>query len=154
MVSIEYSEALSEINDILNHLDTNVLNKIPQKFKNFVNNNKSNSYKPIFDHSKKLNELPLKDKTRAILSVIYMNFLCNEEQKKEYKKRLKENSIKKEKEVREKFNTDNLFSNKVQKKTIIEEQQTVDNIVAMTEYKDGIFTKIINKIKRLFHINN
>ena len=29
MVSIEYSEALSEINDILNHLDTNVLNKIP-----------------------------------------------------------------------------------------------------------------------------
>ena len=83
-----------------------------------------------------------------------MNFLCNEEQKKEYKKRLKENSIKKEKEVREKFNTDNLFSNKVQKKTIIEEQQTVDNIVAMTEYKDGIFTKIINKIKRLFHINN
>lgn len=154
MVSIEYSEALSEINDILNHLDTNVLNKIPQKFKNFVNNNKSNSYKPIFDHSKKLNELPLKDKTRAILSVIYMNFLCNEEQKKEYKKRLKENSIKKEKEVREKFNTDNLFNNKVQKKTIIEEQQTVDNIVAMTEYKDGIFTKIINKIKRLFHINN
>ena len=111
MISVEYSEALSEIDDIFIHLDSNVLAKIPQKFKEFVINNKSTTYKPTFDYSKKLNELELKDNTKAILSVIYMNFLCNEEQKIEYKKRLKENSIKKEQEIREIYDTDNLFKN-------------------------------------------
>lgn len=152
MVSIEYSEALSEIDDIFNHLDIEVLSKIPKKFKEFVSNNKSNTYKPAFNHSLKLNELPLRKKTRAILSLIYFNFLCNEEQKMEYKKRIKENSIKREQEIKEKYNTDNLFKKKVLETKIQEEQQNIDNTVAMTEYKEGIFTKIINKIKRLIHI--
>lgn len=116
MVSVEYSEALSEIYEIFKNLDTNVLNKIPQKFKEFVNNNKSSTYKPTFDYNKNLNELSLKRKTKAILSVIYMNFLCSDEQKIEYKKTLKENLLKKEQELKEKYNPDNLFKNKKHKK--------------------------------------
>ena len=112
MVSIEYSEALSEIDDILNHLNKDLIDKIPQKFKKFVSSNKSKTYKPVFDHTKSLKDLHLKEKTVFILSVIYMNFLCDEESKKEYIKTLKNNSIKKEEERRKKYNPDNLFKNR------------------------------------------
>lgn len=116
MVSIEYGEALSEIDDILRHLDSNALNKIPQKFKEFVNNNKSKTYIPAFNHSKSLKELQLKEKTREILSLIYLNFLCSNEEKIKYSKKLKHNKIEKEKILREKFNPDNIFKkNKKQK---------------------------------------
>ncbi len=112
MVSIEYSEALSEIDDIFKHLNTDILNKIPQKFKDYVSNNKSKTYNPKFDHTKKLTELQLKEKTVLLLSVVYMNFLCDEESKKRYVEKLKDNSIKKEQERREKYNPDNLFKNR------------------------------------------
>ncbi len=148
MVSVEYSEALSEIDDIFKHLDNDVMNKIPQKFKNFVSSNKSKTYNPTFDHSKRLNELPLKDKTRAILSVIYMNFLCNEEEKKAYTQKLNENSAKREQELKEKYNPDNLFKNKPQE--IKKEQQVTENVVAITEYKEGFFTKLFNSLKMFF----
>ena len=144
MINVEYSEALSEIDDILNHLDVDVLNRIPEKFKTFVKDNKSKKYNPSFDHSKKLNELPMRDKTRAILSVIYMNFLCNEEEKVEYAKKLKDNSLKKEKELRENYNTDNLFKRKTQK--IDAKPQSTENTVKIKKCKDNILQKFINII--------
>ena len=112
MVSIDYREALSEIDDILNHLDVSILEKIPLKFKDFVRLNKSKTYIPNFYHNKKLSELPIKEKTRRILAVIYMNFLCNENEKKEYIKVLKENEINKQKYLRIKYNPNDLFKRK------------------------------------------
>ena len=148
MVSVEYSEALSEIDDIMNHFDPDLLKRIPQKFKDFVRINKSKTYNPEFDHSKRLNELPLKEKTKAILSVIYMNFLCNEEEKIEYTKKLKENSLKREEELKEKYNPNDIFKKKTHE--IKEETQTAENTVAITQYKEGFLKKIFNKIKQIF----
>ena len=150
MLSIEYSEALSEIDDIFEHLDIELLNKIPQKFKNFVSSNKSKTYKPNLDHSKKINEINLREKTKEILSVIYMNFLCDDAQKSEYIKKLRENSIKKERELQAKYSPNDIFQNN--RKDIQIEQNILSSTVAMIEHKNNLFTKIINKIKSLFII--
>lgn len=116
MVNRDYREALSEIDDILNYLDESVVEKIPFKFKEFVRLNKSKTYMPKFNHNKKLSELPIKDKTRRMLAVIYMNFLCNEEEKRKFLITLKENEIRKQKELREKYNPDDLFKRKETRK--------------------------------------
>lgn len=150
MVSVEYAEALSEIDDIFNHLDIELLKKIPQKFKKFVSNNKSKDYLPAFDHSQKLNELPLHKKTKSILAMIYMNFLCNEEEKIEYTKMLKENSIRKEQEIKREYNNENIFKDKPQK--IKEEPKVMEDSTSMIEYKVGFFSNIINRIKKAFNI--
>ena len=51
----------------------------------------------------------------------------------------------------EKYNSDNIFKKHNQK------QELAENVVAtnmtMVEYKEPLFKKIINAIKRFFHIN-
>ena len=58
---------------------------------------------------------------------------------------LQENENKYQKELREKYNPDNLLKNKSSHTT-----QTVENSVAMVEYKESIFAKIKNWFKRTF----
>lgn len=111
-ISEEYREALSELDEILNHSSSEVLNKIPKKFRNYVRENKSNYYVPRFDHSKRLSQLPLMDKTKELIAIIYMNFLRNEGQEVDYTRILNNNSIKKELELGETYILDNKAENK------------------------------------------
>ena len=150
MVSIELSEGISETLDILNHMSVSDVSKISNKFMNFLEKNKSKDYVPNLDHSKKLYEMNLKEKTKAILATIYLNYWCNDEQKEEYKKILKENEAKYQKELRDKYDPNNIFKKSNMKTTI--EENTIEEKLSITEYKESIFKKIINKIKSILHI--
>lgn len=147
MVNVEFSEGISETLDILNHLDKVYTDKIPEKFKNFLDKNKSSSYIPKLDHSKKINEMNLKESTKDILTTIYIKYWATAEERSKYTKLLIENEKKYQEELRKKYNIDDLFKNK---KTKVE---TVENAVAMIEYKKSILTKIKSWFKRIFLIN-
>lgn len=112
MVSTEFSEGISEVLDIFNHMDKTYTDRIPKKFKEFLEKNKSHSYVPNLDHSKKINEMNLKGKTKNILAAIYMNYWCSDEKKSNYAKVLKNNEEKYQEQLRKKYNPDNLFGNK------------------------------------------
>ncbi len=146
MVSVEYSEAIAETLDILKHTRKEDVDKIPSKFMDYLKENASKTYKPELDHTKKIKDMQLKRKTKAILAIIYKKFWCDSEKKKEFDNTLKNNEIEYQKELREKYNPDNLFKNKVS------QVETVDNSVAMVEYKESIFKRFINKIKSIFRI--
>lgn len=147
MVSIEFSEGITETLDILDHMNVSDVSKISKKFMDFLERNKSKDYVPNLDHSKKLYEMNLKEKTKAILATIYLNYWCNDVQKEEYKKILKENEVKYQKELREKYSTDNIFKkNNIESK----EESVIQDNVAIMEYKESVFKKIINKIKKIF----
>ena len=83
MANIEYSEAIVEVLEILEYSDDNILEKIPKKLIKFWERNKSKTYKPNLDHNKSIIEMNLKDKTKSILSMIYLNYLCNDAEAKE-----------------------------------------------------------------------
>ena len=83
MANIEYSEAIVEVLEILEYSDDNILEKIPKKLIKFWERNKSKTYKPNLDHNKSISEMNLKDKTKSILSMIYLNYLCNDAEVKE-----------------------------------------------------------------------
>ena len=60
-----------------------------------------------------------------------------------------ENEKQYQKEIREVYNSDNLFKNR-NKNSDISEVNEVENTVTMVEYKESFISRIINKIKQLF----
>lgn len=151
MISTEYSEAIVEVLDILQYSDDYIVGKIPKKLIEFWERNKSTTYKPNLDHSKPINEMNLKDKTKSLITMIYLNYLCDETQKKNTQLILKNNEEKYQKELREKYNPDNIFNrNQGINKEIEGDTETKENI-QMIEYKESIFRKIINKILKFFN---
>ena len=145
MVSIEFRESISEVLDILNHMDKIYTDKIPKKFKEFLNKNRLENYIPNIDHSKKLNEINLKPTTKDILAVIYINYWCTDEEKIDYIKQLNENQKKYQEELIKKYNPNNIFKKgkEIQENDIKEE-------LAIATHKETIYKKIINKIKSFF----
>ena len=78
-----YREAFTEVNEILKYLSEDLLKKIPKEFIDNIKENMSTSYVLKYDNTKGINEQNLKQETRAILSVIYRDYICDEETKKE-----------------------------------------------------------------------
>ena len=146
MVSTGYSEAFVEVLAILDNTPREEKKGIPQKFIDFLKENASQTYKVTFDKNKEIKDLNLKKETKGVLSVIYYNYLCPQDKKQDYIDLLNNNQIKFDEEIREKYNPDNIFNN-----TTVPSHEPVKEEVAMTEYKESLITKIINKIKAIFH---
>ncbi len=108
-MTIEYKNALAEVDMILKIIQKNMLNKIPNSFLKFVEQKKSKSYVPNLDMKLSLNEQNLLKETRAILSLIYRSYLCDSNESKKLKI---DDSIDlriKEIELNEKFSYKNIF---------------------------------------------
>lgn len=145
MISKEYSEAAVEVLDILNHTDEKMVQKIPSKFIDFLKENSSKEYVSNLDHSKKIRDMELKPKTEAILGLIYLKYWADEEGKKKFEQKIKENEEFLANELNNDFNKE-VFVNKE-----IETVSEAENINLPKEYEHvGIVAKIINIIKRIF----
>lgn len=138
-----YMDAFSEVNAILNIMPSNLFNKIPLKFRQMISEYKNNSYNPRIEEP--VENFELKDETKIILSLIYRDFLCSNEEKERLKARDAQKLQEEEEQLREKYNPDNIFNNR---KT--ENVETVAEPVAMIEYRESFFSRIINKIKNIF----
>ena len=150
--SEEYKIATTEVLSILEYLPQSDVDKIPNKFKEFLKENSLPTYKPNFDYSLGLDKIKLKHKTKLLLAMIYMNYICSEEEKLEYNKTLCHNEETYQKYLREKYNPDNIF-----KKTDIQESNTVEIVkdnsnTALIEYKETFFMKFKNFIFKILHI--
>ncbi len=91
----------------------------------------------------------LKSKTKSIITMIYLNYLCEDAEKKKINLILKDNEKKYQEELKEKYNTDNLL--KKHYKLPKTDENKVINSVSLKKYKEPIFKIIINMIKRIFH---
>ena len=154
MFELEYGEAAVEVLDILDNTNKSDVAKIPTSFIKFLVDNASEDYRVNLDHSKLISEMNLKEKTKEILGVIYINWWCDKKDKENYTKQIKELEVKRQEEIKEKYNPNKIFENKnkVQEYTNATKVDTVQNeAVAMIEYKESIFKKIWNKILNFFN---
>ena len=120
----------------------NLLNKIPSRFKEFVKSEKSKEFFPNIKEP--IENCELREETIIILALIYRDFLCNENEKKELKERDAEELKKIEKEIREKYNPEDIF--KKEEKNEDNHQET-----GMIKYKEQSFIKrLFEKIKNIF----
>ena len=150
MANIEYSEVIVEVLEILEYSDDNILEKIPKKLIKFWKRNKSKTYKPNLDHDKSISEMNLKDKTKSILSMIYLNYLCNDEESKKIKSIINHNEEIYQTELVKNYNSQYLEKEQNISNTI--NKNTKSTSITIIENKELIFKKIINRIKRFFNI--
>ena len=84
--------AVSEVYEILMHMDKEDQNKIPEKAMKFLNDNRYRDYKSIIDYSKSLSEQKISKETLSLLTAYYlMGFCKTDAEKMEVIKILKEN---------------------------------------------------------------
>ena len=148
MISEKYRIAVSETLDILKHTNKQDVDKISPRFIKFLNENQYPNYKSNLDHNKEIKDMNLSKETLGILGIIYRKFWCNDEQRQSFDKALIKNQIKHEKELREKYNPEDLFK-KEEGQTDKESKITSQNEIATINHKNTLFSKIIMKIKTI-----
>lgn len=138
----------NETYDIICHLDKNLYNKIPKNFLELIKRNVEPDYKVNIDYSKSINNQNLQRDTRVLLSLIYRDYLCSQEEKD----RLIQNDkiqLNNEKEQQHSFN--NLFKDNVEK-TEIEKKELYNAETQIIKYRESsFFTNFINKLKAFFY---
>ena len=141
--------AYSEVDKILSFMEFEYVEKVPKKLRELFKNEKSKDYNPNIDKNIPLNEQNLERKTYAILAMLDLYYWCNnEEEKKELLQAYSNNDKKRQEELREKYNPDNIFKNRVKE---LEQEKIAKDVAALVEYKEENFIKkLINRIKRFF----
>lgn len=142
----ELLKAYAEVDVILSYMKNTYVEKIPKKMRELFKNEKLQGYEPNINPKIPLDEQNLQRKTYAILAMLNLNYWCKDEnEKKELIAIYAENDKKREAELREKYNPDNLF-----KKKELQEENVEQN-TALIEYRESnLLKRIINKIMSFF----
>ena len=133
-----YEEAVTEVLDILNHTRIEDIKKISPKFIEYLKQHSSKTYIPNLDHTLKLKDMDLKPKTKALIGLIYRDYFCDENQKKEYDKKIFEAELEYQKELQAKYNSDNLFKNKT-----LKEPELIPTTTFLENKKQNVFPQIL-----------
>ena len=143
MINTEYKIAYSEVLEILKYISKEEFNKVPQDMLEMFKTNASYENQFIYDPNKTLQEQNVSETARAIIAILYRDYWATENQKQ---KILNKQNLDREKMKEEMYSPDNIFL----KHNIQHKENSTTNEIAMVEYKESIFTKIINWFKRNF----
>lgn len=149
----EYRIAFTEVNEIMKLMPIELINKIPSKFREMIEEEKDNNYIP--DIKEPIEKCKLKNETIIILGLIYRDFLCSQdERKKLQEKDVRElQKVKKDiEEMREKYNPDDIFKKKNQN-NMEESNAKEENTSMVVVQEEKWYEKIFNLIKRIFKRN-
>lgn len=136
-------QAYSEVYAILNLMSLNMINKIPEKILENIENKRDKEQVLEIDN---MEEYHPSEQANKLLAVIYKNYFATDEEKSIIKSKEKILYERQQGELREKYNPDDLFKNK-EIKTKTEE---IENIVSIIPYKETFFTKVKNWFKNIF----
>lgn len=156
MMEKERKEAYVEVLEILKNMDKTQVSKVPLELREFFERNASKEYEFHIDKNSSLKEYKLKESTINILAMLNVNYWCEkEEHKKELLKKYHENDLIREKELREKYSTDNLFK-RDNKNSYVQERNEIF-IMPIAYEKDKwykqIYINILKFIKQIFNKN-
>ena len=143
----EINKSFTEVLDVINHMEEKLYVKIPKEFIKLITENRDKNYEITIDYSRGINESNLLKETRVILSLIYRNYICSEEERE--KLFLEDKEVqKRHKEELNKIYAVN-FKRKVQNKE--KDEKHLENIKKqMVKYKkESLLQKGLNMILNL-----
>lgn len=147
-----YNKALVELNEIIKHMDADLQNKIPEELKEEFIRKADKEYVFYYDEDMPLEEQDIMPETQGLLSVIYSNYLCQEEEKEKWKAYDKFYKQKLEEKKQNTSNVKEIFPRKAEH--MIKEPSNVKEATISKEIvvikKKNIFLKILEKIKLWF----
>ena len=141
---MEYEKCLVEVDEVLNHLSKEELNKIPEDVLKNIKKHKDKEYMWKYDESKQLEEQKFDRNTIVILSYINMEYLLSKEQKDLMEKIHELNEQNFANEIQEKYDSKDLFKNKNKTNINVENE----NAIAKLE-NNKWYNKIFSFINRL-----
>lgn len=145
MIDNVYTNAFTEIYYILQNTEEQLLNKIPNKFMQFIQNNMNKSYNFKIQKDIPIDEQSLLKETEAILSLIYRSYWATNEEKiaiinNDKQEFLEGNENQKFKDIYE------VFEHRKNINTV-----TIDNNLMIIP-KENFIKKLLNKIKSVFKL--
>ena len=141
MIETTYNNALYEVYEIISYLSEESKSKIPRKLIEYIEENKSNNYNFELDTTALLEEQKLLPETEAFITIIYRDYLCNDESKiKELNEMINKNDLLHEEILNEKNNK--LFDNK--------NKREIKTSLPVKIEKENFWMRIINFIKSRF----
>ena len=146
-MNIKTKEIYSEVYQVLNLLGNEYIDKLPKSLFNMLEEKRNINYEPKYTDDLPLNKQNIKKETLSIIALLHLNYWCeNANEKNELNQMFKNNEDRYQDELRKKYNPDNIFKKHIQENIIKKE-------VALVEYKEPIFRRLINTIKNIFHMN-
>ena len=133
-------DTFSEITEIFKYLDDSLLEKIPKDVRDKIISNRNEEYIFKYDKTKTLEEQPIKEETKNLLAMLYIEYCCDDDEKKQIIEKCEQNNILEE----QKYKYEGLFESKVKDN---EEKEELNLIV---HKKENFLAKLIRIIKSLF----
>lgn len=145
-MNVQYMEAFAEIDVIFKLMPKELLDRIPLSFRNLISNKKLVNDKMNIKTDIPIEKQELKKETKAILSLIYRTYLVSPEEKEKLKLEDMQELKRVEKEIKEKYNPDNIFK-KNNTNVVLENEisQLPTNYSNLKWYQ-----RLYNKILKLF----
>lgn len=149
MENVEYAIAYKEVFEILKYIPNADYNKIPKEKIELYKTMQDKNYNFKYDPSKTLDEQNVSKRAKAIIGLLFRDYWATDIQREKILAKQKYERQRIEEEKAQNYQYEDLF-----KKNRTEIQQTevkadVEN-VSLVEYKESVFTKILNKIKSIF----
>lgn len=138
-----YKDSFKEVDTILNVLSEDIINKIPEKIRYIISEQKNDNY----DFNLRDNR-PLKRETLVILSYLYREYLCSDE-KREILRKDDEITLNKLECIKDEIRESNDIQ-KVFKKRQSELARKEDVQMKVIEEEKSIFSKIKYFFKNIF----
>lgn len=149
MVSLDYSNAYTEVLEILNYISDTDYNKIPKNKIDLYRANSNKDYSFTYNPSKTLDEQNVSKLTKGIIAILFRDYWATEIQRQKIISKQKYDRKKLEEQKQSMYNPNNIF--KSQNITSKTEDLPTPTEFSMIEYKESFFKKIINKIKNIFY---
>lgn len=139
----DFSKVAVEVNSIMENMSIEILKKIPEKVQNLFKENASKTYTFSYDKTKSLEEQEIMDKTRGVIALLYRDYICDENEKKEFNSKYIQYINEKEEEKRKLYGEDIIF-----KKVKNNIETCTSNKLTVVEKKESLIKVIFNKILR------
>lgn len=138
----DYSNAFTEVYEILNSLEEEEYNKIPSDLINTIEENRNKQYEYVLDDTLSLSEQPMLVETKAILLNIFRDYLATKEQKEKIRKMQAEERRKNEELKRKRY-----YAQKPEEKKKEVAKETVELI--MVPEKESFWCRIKNMLSSI-----
>lgn len=150
----DYKNILSETSFILKHLEKDIYDRIPSDIIENIEKNKNENYMVDYDFNKKLKEQKFDKETFALISIIFLKYCVEDDEKTALFNICQGNDAIEENLLRQEFNPEKIFENR--NKAVKENEikvNTLDNKnnELITKKKENLISKVIKFIKRLFN---
>ena len=144
--------AYAEIISFINLLPQDKQEKIPKNIIEYFKEEMDKDSKRELTTDIPLENQNLKNATWDLIAILYLKYLCeDEEEKKELEQIYDENEKKYREEMKEKYNPEKIFKDRGKKQQL--EQEKVQNLPIEVK-KESFIQKIIKFINKLFHKKN